>query len=158
VDNIISVDTTVAAAALVVEGNVVPTLLVNNMNMLFNFDGINTNILVCTYVNRGTIETFSGNFIDIKGELVSIEFGSRQGGMVSAVYSCCAGSRGNVNSMEGITVGDLIVIVNYFFRGGSTPLCTEEYDINGVDGLTIADLTYFIDYLFTSGPPPPACP
>ncbi len=80
----ISIDATVAAAAIVVEGNVTPTLLANNMNMISNFDGTNTRILVYTNVDRNSIETFSGNFLAVNGNVISAEFATAEGGVVNA--------------------------------------------------------------------------
>ncbi len=75
---------------------------------------------------------------------------------------CCIGIRGNVDGDHGdqVNVADLTYLVDYLFRGGPPPPCTEEGNVNGDPGeqINVADLTYLVDYLFRGGPPPPACP
>jgi hypothetical protein len=77
-------------------------------------------------------------------------------------YVCCVGIRGNVDGDPGdnINVADLTYLVDYLFRGGPPPPCTEEGNVDGDPGenINIADLTYLVDYLFRGGPPPPPCP
>ncbi len=81
----ISIDSTVAAAVIVVAGNVTPSLLAPNMDMQYAFDGTNTHILVYTDISdRMTIETFTGSFLSVTGEIVSIEFATPDGGVVNA--------------------------------------------------------------------------
>lgn len=82
----VSIDATVAAAAIVVEGNVTPTLLISNVDMLYAFDGTNTRILVYTNVeNRTSMGTFTGSFLSVSGNVISAEFATPEGGMVNAV-------------------------------------------------------------------------
>jgi hypothetical protein len=82
----VSIDATVAAAAVVVEGNVIPTLLVKDVDMLYAFDGTNTRILVYTNVeNRTSLGTFTGTFLSVSGNVISAEFATPEGGMVTAV-------------------------------------------------------------------------
>ncbi len=73
---------------------------------------------------------------------------------------CCNhdGIRGDVNYDKAINVADLTYLVDYLFRGGSSPPCFEEGDVNGDGAINIADLTYLVDHLFRGGPPPPPCP
>lgn len=80
--------------------------------------------------------------------------------LVSYVPSCCIGIRGNVDGDAGdqINVADLTYLVDYLFRGGPAPPCSEEGDVDGDSSINVADLTYLVDFLFRGGPAPPPCP
>jgi hypothetical protein len=81
---------------------------------------------------------------------------------VTAPASCCVGIRGNVDDDPGdlINVADLTYMIEFLFRGGPPPPCTEEGNVNGDAGelINVADLTYLVDFLFQGGPEPSPCP
>ena len=77
----LSVDAEMGAALVVVKGNVVPENLTAS-EMLYNFDGTNTRILV--YPNVNSFSSFTGDFLSVNGEVVSVEFGSAAGATVVA--------------------------------------------------------------------------
>ena len=82
VDNgTIRVNSDMGAAALVIEGNTVPTLLADNMEMRYNFDGTNTRVLVYS-MEEGA--KFSGNFMNVNGEVVSLEMANYDGTPIAA--------------------------------------------------------------------------
>ncbi len=82
--------------------------------------------------------------------------------------SCCNGDgkRGNVDDQSGpggeVDVADLSYLVDFLFRGGPPPPCTDEGNVDALTGpggpIDVADLSYLVDFLFRGGPPPPACP
>lgn len=72
---------------------------------------------------------------------------------------CCIGIRGNIDSdiEEIIDVSDLVFFVDYQFRNGDAPACTDEADLV-VDGvIDVSDLVFMVDYQFRQGDAPPAC-
>jgi hypothetical protein len=69
------------AAYVVVEGDRTPVSLVDNMEMRYHFDGVNTNVLVYSF-NAG--ETFAGDFLRVDGRIVSTEFATYDGQPVVA--------------------------------------------------------------------------
>ena len=71
--------TDISAAYLVVEGNVTPELLVDNMEMKYAYDGVNTRVLV--YSTEGNF--FAGDFLNVTGNVMSIEMASREGNPVA---------------------------------------------------------------------------
>ncbi len=77
---VVSIDATMGAAYLVASGNVTPTLLADNMELKYNFDGSNTHILVYS-MEQG--ETFQGEFIEA-GNIISAEFATYEGARVVA--------------------------------------------------------------------------
>jgi len=77
----LSVDTDMGAAFLVVSGDVVPSLLADNMEMAYRFDGVNTNVLVYSIEAGGA---FNGDFIVVDGDIVSIEMATYDGAPVAA--------------------------------------------------------------------------
>ena len=70
----------IGAANVIVEGNATPELLVDNMEMIYNYDGVNTRILV--YSLEGN--SFTGEFLNVNGNVVSIEMATAEGNPVAA--------------------------------------------------------------------------
>ena len=68
-------DALVGGAYVVIEGNATPELLADNMEMKYNFDGVNTRILVYSFENN----SFSGDFLNANGNVVSIEMATYEG-------------------------------------------------------------------------------
>ncbi|MCX6829631.1 MAG: T9SS type A sorting domain-containing protein [candidate division Zixibacteria bacterium] len=71
----------IGAAYLVVEGEVTPVLKAEGMKMAFRFDGTNTRILIYPPFdnNEKSIRGFSGEFLEVKGNLVSAELATVEG-------------------------------------------------------------------------------
>jgi hypothetical protein len=67
----------IGAAFIVVKGNEVPSLMAdaNDMELLYNFDGLNTRILVWSQIGH----SFSGDFLNVTSEVVSIEMATFEG-------------------------------------------------------------------------------
>jgi len=61
---------------------------------------------------------------------------------------------GDVNSDISLSVGDVIYIINYLFKGGPAPYPIEAADVNGDDQITVGDVIYLINYLFKGGSQP----
>jgi len=78
---VLSVDTDMGAAYLVVSGDVIPSLLADNMEMAYRFDGVNTNVLVYSIEAGGA---FNGDFLAVHGDIVSIEMATYDGTPVAA--------------------------------------------------------------------------
>ena len=72
----------VGAAAVVVEGNVIPELKAENMEMIYNFDGVNTRILV--YSLEGN--SFSGEMLNVDANIVSIDMADADGNPIAAKW------------------------------------------------------------------------
>jgi hypothetical protein len=64
--------------------------------------------------------------------------------------------RGNVNCDDLINVQDVVYLVSYLFRGGSSPHPLANGDLNCDSKVTVSDVLYLVNYLFKGGPPP-AC-
>jgi hypothetical protein len=62
--------------------------------------------------------------------------------------------RGDTNQDEMISVGDVVYLMNYLFRGGDQPIPRETGDINCDGAMDVGDVVYLINYLFGQGPPP----
>jgi hypothetical protein len=75
----VSVDGDMGAAHLTVAGEVAPELLADNMEMIYNFNGTSTEIVVWSR----TGESFTGEFIQPNGNLLNIELATREGAPVS---------------------------------------------------------------------------
>ena len=85
-NGILAVTNPMAGAALVVAGNVQPTLLAKNMAMNYAFDGVNTRIVVTPDVaNKSSLSGFTGNFVNVNGaNVLSIDLASVSGQTVAA--------------------------------------------------------------------------
>jgi len=76
-------DVLVAAAHVVVAGDVTPTLLANNMTIESAFDGTNTRIIVYSLENN----SFTGDMINVgNNEIVSIDMADNMGNQVVAKW------------------------------------------------------------------------
>jgi hypothetical protein len=77
---VVSVDKLMGAALIVVEGNVTPTLLAENMDIKYAYNAEEnvTRVLVCSLEGNG----FSGEFLNTNGNVINIELGSYEGAMV----------------------------------------------------------------------------
>ena len=81
VDNgVVSVDKLMGAALVVVEGDVTPTLLADNMDIKYAYNAEEnvTRVLVYSFEGNG----FSGAFLNANGNVISIELGSYEGAVV----------------------------------------------------------------------------
>jgi hypothetical protein len=65
----------IGAAFVVAEGNVTPELKANDMEMAYHFDGANTRILVFSLEGN----SFSGEFLNVRSNLVSMEMATSEG-------------------------------------------------------------------------------
>ncbi len=79
---VVSVDAEMGAALVVIEGDVTPTLLADNMDIKYAYNAEEnvTRVLVYSFEGNG----FSGEFLNANGNVVSIELGSYEGAVVKA--------------------------------------------------------------------------
>ena len=92
---------------------------------------------------------------------------STGGAAASAVYdsviaNCCEGLRGNVYddwNTEGITVGDIVYLVDFLWRAGPAPTCWKEGNVDGSSDLSInvGDVVFMVRWLWQAGVPGPHC-
>jgi len=77
---VVAAEGEVGGAALVVDGNVAPQLLVSGMTMNYRFDGQVTRIVVVPDAEAGSMNSFNGAFLGgIDHEVVSIEMATPEG-------------------------------------------------------------------------------
>ncbi|MCK4462430.1 MAG: T9SS type A sorting domain-containing protein, partial [candidate division Zixibacteria bacterium] len=80
-EGVMSVDTKMGAAFVVLEGDVAPRLLADNMEMSYAFDGRNTRVLVSKIeLDAG----FVGEFLAFDANIVSVEMATYEGAPVAA--------------------------------------------------------------------------
>ena len=72
----------------------------------------------------------------------------------------CCELRGDVkHDNHIIMVDDIVYLVNYIFKGGPPPICSEEGDVLADNGLVLVnDVVFLVNHLFKGGPPPVPCP
>lgn len=68
-------DVLIGAVHLVIAGQTEPVLLAGVMDLYYAFDGVNTNILVWSLDG----ESFTGDFLNVSGDIVSIEMATYEG-------------------------------------------------------------------------------
>ena len=154
----LSIDHPVAAGLITANGNVSPQLLAPGMEMLYNYDGETTRILIWwSESNLGG--TFVGDFINVPAPIVSYDFASYEGFKIDAAYDCCWGMRGDANGdgRAEPSVLDVAALTAYVMEK-SANICLTEADVNGDGTLSISDAAYLIAYLFNKGPAPVSCP
>ena len=65
---------------------------------------------------------------------------------------------GDANSDGLVTVGDVVWLIHYLFKGGPAPVPLCKANVNGDSIVSISDIVYLINYLFKGGnPPDPFC-
>lgn len=81
--SVVNEDVKIAAAHIVVEGDITPVLLAENMTMASHFDGINTRIIVYSVANNN----FTGAMINVgNNEIVSLDMADNLGNSVVAKW------------------------------------------------------------------------
>jgi hypothetical protein len=68
----------------------------------------------------------------------------------------CTSRYGDANSDGKVTVGDVVYLVSYLFKGGPPPCALSSGDTNGDCTITVGDVVYLVSYLFKFGPTPKA--
>ena len=61
---------------------------------------------------------------------------------------------GDANTDGKVSVSDIIYLINYLFRSGSSPRPVEAGNVNCENQVNITDVVYLINYLFKGGKPP----
>jgi hypothetical protein len=62
---------------------------------------------------------------------------------------------GDVNLSTTVTSSDIIIVVNFVFKGGVAPLpCTANGDVNCNGFVTSADIITLVNFVFKGGPAP----
>lgn len=68
---------------------------------------------------------------------------------------CDAFMTGDANGDKGLTIADVVYLVNYLFKSGPVPVpVVQAGDANCNGKVTVSDAIYLINYLFKDGPPP----
>jgi len=126
--------------------------------------------LLCTFTGEAAYDWFGRSVsgagdVDDDGyaDLIVGAYGNDAGGIQAGrayVYSCpvlylC----GDVNADAGISVSDVIYLINYLFKNGPPPQCPPApylscADANRDGSISVSDVIYLINYLLKGGPPP----
>lgn len=61
---------------------------------------------------------------------------------------------GDVNKDGFINLSDIILLVNYVFKGGAAPSPQYLGNVNGDGGVNLGDIIYLVNFIFKGGPPP----
>ena len=85
-DDVIAVDAPMGAAYLVAQGSVAPELLAPQMDLAYNFDGLNTHILVWSS-RRGA--AFEGPFLAVRAPILTLELATYEGARVELSSRPC---------------------------------------------------------------------
>ena len=104
--------------------------------------GQTTPILVDGYSTR--LPEFKGDILDYQPRTVA------------GLARLCI-ERGDMDGIAGITIADLVFLVDYMFSGGIPPFPLETADVDCSGTVDIADLVYFVDWMFNGGPAPCGC-
>jgi hypothetical protein len=62
--------------------------------------------------------------------------------------------RGDANSDGAINVGDMVYLLNFIFKGGTSPEAEPAGDANCDDAVNVGDVVHISYYIFKHGPPP----
>ncbi|MDH4035270.1 MAG: PKD domain-containing protein, partial [candidate division Zixibacteria bacterium] len=101
-----------------------------------------TTIAIDGYSTR--LPEFNGNILDYAPRTV--------GGLVKLCLS-----RGDMDGEIGITIADLVYMVDFMFNSGLPPFPMDLGDVDCSGAVDIADLVYMVDWMFSGGPAPCGC-
>ena len=105
-----------------------------------------TNYQMGLSVGQSVAGAASGTNYDVG---IGFWYGASAGGGCPIVIS------GDVNLSGTVTSADIIVLVNYVFKGGSTPQpCAANGDVNCNGAVTSADIITLVNYVFKGGAAP----
>lgn len=86
--------------------------------------------------------------------LIGVGLGYDIANIVYHVF-CPIGFTGDINDNGALNTEDIIMLVNYVFKSGTSPKpCPPSGDVNCSSQVTAADVTYLVGYVFLAGPPP----
>ncbi len=141
--------------------------LINNGVNAFNEDISNVNVWDDGYPEGGNcwsdyagVDSLSGPGQDVPGSdgIGDTPYQIPGGGQDSyPLLSGCMYVRGDANGDGLMTIGDVLYMLNYLFRGGPPPVSFVAGDANCDDDLGIIDPLYLLNYLYRGGSPP-VCP
>jgi len=93
-------------------------------------------------------------YINVYGTLAQDDTLIKEKRFLPGRYMILAVKYGDANGDNKISVGDVVYLINYLFKGGPPPNPWIKGDANGDGKVTVADVVYLINYLFKGGPPP----
>jgi hypothetical protein len=74
---------------------------------------------------------------------------------IAVVPFCRVRLPGDVDTTGSITTSDIIGLVNFVFKSGSSPLpCEASGDVNCSETVNTSDILVLVGYVFEGGPPP----
>ena len=82
---------------------------------------------------------------------VTYDYTGGPSGGLSGTCNIIGHISGDVNLDGNFNVTDLILMVDFIFRGGDAPLVLETGDVNADGKVNIRDLTMFVDFIFRGG-------
>ena len=69
--------------------------------------------------------------------------------------TCPYGLTGDSDASGSLTSSDIILLVNYVFKGGDPPVpCTPAGDVTCDSSVNSTDIIYLVDHIFRGGDPP----
>ncbi len=117
---------------------------------------ISTNLGVSwTQFNTGLSDLEVEALISDKNEPLTLWAGTGSHGVFKTLYSpFCSAIAGDANADSKVTLPDIILLVNYIFKGGvaPNPICRGDANANVL--INLADIIYEVNYIFKAGPAP----
>jgi len=74
---------------------------------------------------------------------------------ITTTYRVIQTMRGDANTDNQLNLLDVVFVINYLYKGGSSPASPDAADANYDGGINLMDATYLVNYFYKSGPPPP---
>ncbi len=91
----------------------------------------------------------------VTGKAASASYGMGIGFWYVAAAACPIAITGDINVSGAITSADIILEVNFCFKGGAPPQpCVAAGDVNCTGTVTSADIIFLVNFVFKGGPAP----
>ena len=82
------------------------------------------------------------------------EYGGWTPEFVKGLFHLIPSPSGDANHDGSVGLPDIVFIINYLFRNGPLPACSNCTDVDCDCEISLVDVVYLINYLFRSGDPP----
>ena len=100
---------------------------------------------ICRSSVQGVLSLPQTHFSDQTGTLIA--FTSVDGGTFLDCPPC-----GDADGNGGVTISDVVYIVNYIFLGGPPPVYDPAADVDCSGIVNVSDVVYIVNYIFGGGP------
>ena len=139
------------AASLIINGSLTP----QSATRLESYPGFSGEVWELTINSRDFIDLYPIWWDTLIEDIhITGEFGDATALSAFGQFMAIGHRSGDANGDGTVNVGDIVVLIDYVFRGGDQPRPPETGDANASGNVDLGDAVYLIQYIFGDGPKP----